>query len=35
MPVVQFKGKTAIACYHQTVSHRTLEFSPKHSVFGN
>ena len=26
MPVLQFKGKTAIECYHHTVPHHTLEF---------
>jgi hypothetical protein len=25
MPVLQFKGKTAIECYHHTVPHHTLE----------
>jgi DNA modification methylase len=34
MPVLQFKGKTAIECYHHTVSHRTLEFDTKLSVLG-
>ena len=29
MPVLQFKGKTAIECYHHTVSHHTLEFDSK------
>jgi len=26
MPVLQFKGKTAIERYHHTVPHHTLEF---------
>jgi len=26
MPVLQFKGKTAIECYHPWVPHQTLEF---------
>ncbi|MFZ1057598.1 MAG: site-specific DNA-methyltransferase [Candidatus Rokuibacteriota bacterium] len=34
MPVLQFKGKTAIECYHHTVSHHTLEFDGKLSVLG-
>jgi hypothetical protein len=34
MPVLQFKGKTAIECYHHTVPHHILEFDPKLSVFG-
>lgn len=34
MPVLQFKGKTAIECYHHTVSHHTLEFDTKLSVPG-
>jgi len=29
MPVLQFKGKTAIECYHHTVPHHTLEFDSK------
>jgi len=29
MPVLQFKGKTAIECYHHTVAHHTLEFDGK------
>jgi adenine-specific DNA-methyltransferase len=29
MPVIQFKGKTAIESYHHTVPHHTLEFDPK------
>ena len=32
MPVLQFKGKTAIDCYHHTVPHHTLEFDGKLSV---
>ncbi len=32
MPVLQFKGKTAIECYHHTVPHHTLEFDTKLSV---
>ncbi len=34
MPVLQFKGKTAIECYHHTVPHHTLEFDGKLSVLG-
>lgn len=34
MPVLQFKGKTAIECYHHTVPHHTLEFYSKLSVLG-
>lgn len=34
MPVLQFKGKTAIECYHHTVPHHTLEFDSKLSVLG-
>jgi len=34
MPVLQFKGKTAIECYHHTVPHHTLKFDGKLSVFG-
>ena len=34
MPVLQFKGKTAIECYHHTVPHYTLEFDSKLSVIG-
>jgi len=34
MPVLQFKGKTAIECYHHTVPHHTLEFDAKLSVLG-
>jgi len=32
MPVLQFKGKTAIENYHHTVAHHTLEFDTKLSV---
>lgn len=32
MPVIQFKGKTAIESYHHTIPHHTLEFDPKLSV---
>jgi hypothetical protein len=34
MPVLQFKGKTAIECYHHTVPHHTLEFNSKLSALG-
>ena len=34
MPVLQFKGKTAIECYHHTGPHHTLEFDGKLSVLG-
>jgi len=34
MPVLQFKGKSAIECYHHTVPHHTLEFDGKLSVLG-
>jgi DNA modification methylase len=34
MPVLQFKGKTAVECYHHTVPHHTLEFDAKLSVLG-
>ena len=34
MPVLQFKGKTEIECYHHTVSHHTLEFDSKLSALG-
>lgn len=34
MPVLQFKGKTAIECYHHTVPHYTLEFDAKLSTLG-
>ena len=33
MPVLQFKGKTAIEYYH-TVPHHTLEFNSKLSALG-
>lgn len=32
MPVLQFKGKTAVECYHYTVPHHTLDFDKKLSV---
>jgi DNA modification methylase len=32
MPVLQFKGKTAIECYHYTVPHHVLDFDAKLSV---
>ena len=32
MPVLQFKGKTAVENYHYTVPHHALEFDPKLSV---
>ncbi len=32
MPVLQFKGKTAVETYHYTVPHHTLEFDKKLSV---
>ena len=34
MPVLQFKGKTAIECYHHTVPHHILEFDGKLLVLG-
>ncbi len=34
MPVLQFKGKTAIECYHHTLPHHTLECDPALSVLG-
>ena len=34
MPVLQFKGKSAIECYHHTVPHHTLELDGKLSVLG-
>jgi adenine-specific DNA-methyltransferase len=34
MPVLQFKGKTAVECYHHTVPHHVFEFDPKLSVLG-
>ncbi len=32
MPVLQFKGKTAVESYHYTVPYRTLDFDKKLSV---
>ena len=32
MPVLQFKGKTAIECYHHIIPHHTLEFDSKLSI---
>src|SRR3989338_2989571 len=32
MPFLQFKGKTAIECYHHTLPHHTLEFDAKLSL---
>jgi adenine-specific DNA-methyltransferase len=32
MPVLQFKGKTAIECYHHTIPHHTLEFDSELSL---
>jgi len=32
MPVLQFKGKTAIETYHHTVPHHILDFDAKLSV---
>ena len=34
MPVLQFKGKTAIECYHHTVPNHTLELDRKLSALG-
>lgn len=34
MPILQFKGKTAVETYHHTVPHHTLEFDEKLSVLG-
>ena len=34
MPVLQFKGKTAIECYHHTVPHHTREFDSNLLVLG-
>jgi adenine-specific DNA-methyltransferase len=34
MPVLQFKGKTAIESYHHTVPHHTLKFDGKLSLLG-
>ena len=33
MPVLQFKGKTAVECYHYTVPHHTLDFDRKLAAF--
>ena len=32
MPVIRFKGRTAIESYHHTIFHQTLEFDLKLSV---
>jgi hypothetical protein len=32
MPVLQFKGKTAVENYHYTIPHHTLDFDKKLSV---
>lgn len=34
MPVLQFKGKSAIENYHHTVPHHILEFDQRLSVLG-
>jgi adenine-specific DNA-methyltransferase len=34
MPFLQFKGRTAVECYHHTISHHTLEFDSNLSVLG-
>ncbi len=34
MPVLQFKGKTAVECYHHSVPHHALEFDAKLSLLG-
>jgi len=34
MPVLQFKGKSAIERYHHTVPHHTLGFDGKLPVLG-
>jgi adenine-specific DNA-methyltransferase len=34
MPVLQFKGKTAVESHHYTVPHHTIEFDEKLSVLG-
>ncbi len=34
MPVLQFKGKTAVESHHYTVPHHTVEFDEKLSVLG-
>jgi adenine-specific DNA-methyltransferase len=35
MPVLQFKGKTAIESYHYTVPHHVVEFDARLSLLGN
>lgn len=35
MPVLQFKGKTAVECNHHSVPHHTFEFDTKLSLSGN
>lgn len=35
MPVLQFKGKTAIESYHHQIQHHALEFDPNVSVTGS
>ncbi len=32
MPIIQFKGKTAVESYHRVVPHHTLELDPKLSL---
>jgi len=32
MPIIQFKGKTAIESYHRVVPHHTLEIDAKLSL---
>jgi adenine-specific DNA-methyltransferase len=32
MPFLQFKGRTAVECYHHTIPHHTLELDQKLSV---
>ena len=34
MPILQFKGKTAVENYHHTVPHHSLEFDSKLSCLG-
>lgn len=34
MPFLQFKGKTAIECYHHTIPHHTIEFDEYLSLLG-
>ncbi len=34
MPFLQFKGRTAVECYHHTIPHHTLELDPNLSVLG-